>query len=67
MQYRYFELIDDLGQDYYRIDDSGEVETWSQCDEVWYCGDITSLDELYAINESTWTRSFQEVTEDDVR
>lgn len=68
MTYRYYELIDDLGQDFYRVDDdTGEVETWACLDDVWYYGDLTSFEELEWIAKSTYTSKFEEVTEDDVR
>lgn len=63
---RYFELIDDLGQDYYRADGHELVDRWHADDGVW-CFTLLNLSDLLEIGASEYTISFHEVTEDDVR
>lgn len=67
MTYRYFELIDDVGQDFYRADEDGNVEGWNVVLECWEKSFISDLNTLEWVGQASFILKFEEVTEDDVR
>jgi len=64
--FEYYELIDGLGQDYYRLDSDGNIERWDSEKHAWFDSKLQQVD-LDAFSSSPYTLSFTEVTEDDVR
>lgn len=67
--YRYFELHDDLGHDFYRVfedEDTGSVsiEVW---DGAWRRSWFATVGELFDVGAMPQVTQFTEVTKDDVR
>lgn len=64
--YKFYELIDDLGQDFYRVDDSTQVALFYN-KGLWSGQVPLTFSDLKQFSEAEHCTLFQEVTEDDVR